>query len=83
MASLKDYFEKKTYKPTYFIGDRVIGRYEDMPIAGTVGNDTLINEYEGPYVIVHLDLPVVTDLGYKSIVKVKHSDIRPLKELKL
>lgn len=79
MTNLKDYFDKVTYKPTYFIGDRVFGYYNKIPFVGTVGNDTLINEHEGPYVTVQLDLPLLDNDTYRSIIKVSHKDIKPLK----
>ena len=76
MSNLKDYFEKHCYKPKYFIGDRIFGKYNKVPFIGTVGNDTLISEQEGPYVIVHLDLPILDKGKYLSIIKVKHKDIK-------
>ena len=75
MASLAEYFDKVTYKPTYFIGDRVRGIYNGIPFSGTVGNDTLVNEDEGPYVIVHLDLPIQVDSVYINLIKIKHDCI--------
>lgn len=78
MGNVADYFDRVTYKPKYFIGDRVIGKYKKIPFVGTVGNDTLISELEGPRVSVHLDLPIKIDDKIRSILFVKHKDIRPL-----
>jgi hypothetical protein len=36
----------------------VHGKWNRIPFVGTVGNDTLINEIQGPRVSVHLDLPI-------------------------
>lgn len=58
MGNQTDYFERIGYRPTWFIGDRVRGRWNKIPFRGTVGNDTLINSLEGPRVSVHLDLPI-------------------------
>ena len=58
MSNLAEYFAANRYKPTWSIGDRVQGRWNKIPFVGTVGNDTLISEREGPRVSVHLDLPV-------------------------
>lgn len=78
MGNLADYFDRITYKPTWFIGDRVFGRYKKIPFIGTVGNDTLINEEEGPRVTVHLDLPIRID-GYNySFIIVKPKDLKRL-----
>lgn len=58
MASLAEYFKLHRYQSKYDIGDRVTGKWNKIPFVGTVGNDTLINEIEGPRVSVHLDLPI-------------------------
>ena len=76
MGSLADYFDKVTYKPKYDIGDRVFGYYMKIPFIGSVGNDTLINEEEGPRVSIHLDLPIVLDKQIRSVIIVKHKDIK-------
>lgn len=80
MASLKDYFDRVCYKAVHEIGDRVRGNFDGVPFTGTVGNDTLISEEEGPYVTVHTDLPTKIDGVYRSILKVKHTDIKSSKE---
>jgi hypothetical protein len=79
MGNLSEYFEKNAYKPTWFIGDRVFGRYKKIPFIGTVGNDTLINEIEGPRVSIFLDLPMKVDDAYRSIIIVKPKDLKSLK----
>jgi hypothetical protein len=56
--SLAEYFAKNRYQGKWQIGDRVTGKWNKIPFVGTVGNDTLINETEGPRVSVHLDLPI-------------------------
>lgn len=58
MSNLAEYFAKNRYKAKWQIGDRVTGKWNKIPFVGTVGNDTLINEIEGPRVSVHLDLPI-------------------------
>ena len=79
MGNLADYFEKNSYKPTYFLGDRVFGKWNKIPFIGTVGNDTLISELEGPRISIHLDLPIVLTGKEHSVIIVKHKDIKPLK----
>lgn len=79
MGNISEYFEKNGYKPTWFIGDRVFGRYKKIPFIGTVGNDTLISEIEGPRVSVFLDLPMKVDDAYRSIIIVKPKDLKSLK----
>lgn len=81
MPNYAEYFERISYKPTWFIGDRVFGHYKKIPFMGTVGNDTLINEIEGPRVSVFLDLPMKIDKEYKSIIIVKPKDLKRLKDL--
>lgn len=79
MGNLSDYFNRIGYKPKYWIGDRVMGRWNKIPFVGTVGNDTLISEIEGPRITIHLDLP----FKYKDVIyqylTVKHKDIKPYK----
>lgn len=58
MSNLATYFEANRYKAKWSIGDRVTGKWNKVPFVGTVGNDTLISEREGPRVSVHLDLPI-------------------------
>lgn len=80
MPNYAEYFELNGYRPKYFIGDRVFGHYQKIPFIGTVGNDTVISEAEGPRVSVQLDLPMQAKDGIRSIIIVKHKDIRPLKD---
>jgi len=76
MASLAEYFAKNRYQSKYNIGDRVIGKWNKIPFVGTVGNDTEINEIEGPKVSVHLDLPIKYKDKIYTILFVKHKDIK-------
>lgn len=80
MANYAEYFELRAYKPKYQIGDRVFGYYEKMPFVGSVGNDTVISEERGAQISVHLDLPLKTKNGVRSIIIVKHKDIQLLKD---
>ena len=76
MGNQTDYFERIGYKSIWHIGDRVIGKWNKIPFVGTVGNDTKINDIEGPRISVHLDLPIkYKDLVYNVLI-VKHKDIR-------
>lgn len=81
MANYTEYFNKIGYKGTYSIGDRVFGKWNKIPFVGSVGNDTLVNHQEGPYVTVSLDLPLKYNDVVYSVIKVKHKDIKPLKVL--
>jgi len=77
--NLAEYFAKNRYKAKYSIGDRVIGKWNFIPFVGSVGNDTVISEIEGPRVSVHLDLPIkYKDVVY-TVIFVKHKDIKPYK----
>ncbi len=78
MGNQTDYFEKIGYRPKYFLGDRVFGRWNKIPFIGSVGNDTVINELEGPRITIHLDLPIKFQNKIHNIVIVKHKDIKPL-----
>jgi hypothetical protein len=77
MGNQTDYFERIGYKPKYFLGDRVSGKWNKIPFIGTVGNDTVIDN-TGPRISIHLDLPIKFDSKIHNIVFVKHKDIKPL-----
>ena len=79
MGNQSDYFNRIGYKPQYWIGDRVMGRWNNIPWVGTVGNDTMINEIEGPRITVHLDLPFKFKGVIYQFLVVKHKDIKPYK----
>ena len=81
MGNLSDYFEQRAYKAKYIIGDRVHGKWNKIPFVGTVGNDTLVSEIEGPRISVHLDLPISLTGRQHSVIIVTHKDIKPLKEM--
>lgn len=76
MSNLADYFNRITYKPTWFIGDRVTGKWNKIPFVGTVGNDTLINLEEGPRVSVHLDLPIKYKDRVYTIIFLKPKELK-------
>ena len=76
MGNQTDYFNRIGYKPTYQIGDRVIGKWNKIPFVGTVGNDTVISEIEGPRISVHVDLPIKYQDRVHTVIFVKHRDIK-------
>lgn len=78
MGNLAEYFSKIRYKPKYLIGDRVIGSWNKIPFIGTVGNDTVISEEQGPRISVMLDLPIKYENAVYTLLIVKHKDIRAL-----
>jgi hypothetical protein len=79
MSNLTRYFEQKALsmpKPKYHIGDRVFGYYNKVPFIGSVGNDRYVSDIVGQEVTIHLDLPMLTENGVRSIIVVKHKDIK-------
>lgn len=78
MVSLADYFAANRYQAVYSIGDRVYGKFNKTPFIGSVGNDTEISMETGPQVSIHLDLPIKVDGEYKSVIIVKHKDIKQI-----
>ncbi len=81
MGNLADYFERNAYKPKYFLGDRVYGKFNGVPFIGTVGNDRVVS-LAGPEITVLLDLPIKYNDEIKNVVIVKHKDIKQkLKEI--
>jgi hypothetical protein len=83
MGIQTDYFDRIGYKPTYFIGDRVIGKWNKIPFVGTVGNDRQINLINGPEIVIFLDLPLHYQDQCYQILIVKHKQVRKLPELDL
>lgn len=79
MGNVADYFERVGYKPTWTIGDRVQGLWNDIPFRGSVGNDTQINLTEGPRVSVHLDLPIKLDGRVYNIIFLKPRELKEFK----
>lgn len=79
MASLAEYFKLNRYTGKYDIGDRIIGKWNKIPFVGTVGNDTLINEIEGPRISVYLDLPIKYKGTVHRVIIVKHKDVKLFK----
>lgn len=75
MKTLTDYFKDTSWKAKYQIGDRVRGRWNGVPFTGSVAINTMINEEEGPYVVVFLDLPIKWNEKIHTIVKVDLEDI--------
>ena len=81
--TLSEYFEQTSYKATYHLGDRILGRYKGVPFIGTVGNDNQLNPIDGPFLTVHLDLPIKIDEEIKNVIIVKHNEVSRLKEIAL
>ena len=81
--TLAEYFDKVCYHGTYFLGDRILGRYQGVPFIGTVGNDNQLNPIDGPFLTVHLDLPIKIDDIVKNVIIVKHNEVSRLKEIAL
>jgi hypothetical protein len=79
MVSLAEYFKLHRYQAKYNMGDRVIGKWNKIPFVGTVGNDTEINQIEGPRITVHLDLPIKFQNKVYTVIIVKHKDVKVYK----
>ena len=80
MSNLVEYFNLNRYKPKYFLGDRIRATYKKIPISGTIGNDTLVSDVEGPVYSIHLDLPIKIDDLVVYFLRAKHSDIKNIRK---
>lgn len=78
MPTYKEYFDKNRSKPKWFIGDRVFGHWNKIPFVGTVLNDNVVDDDQGPRVSVWLDLPLLYEKEYKTILVVKQKEIKKL-----
>jgi hypothetical protein len=81
MPNYAEYFARTGYRATYQIGDRVTGLWNRIPFVGTVGNDRLVNQTDGPEITVHLDLPIRYQDQFYRIVFVQHNQVRKLSEI--
>jgi hypothetical protein len=79
MATQTEWFEKNGYKAKYEFMARVEGKYKNIPFVGSIGQDTLISESEGPVFIIHLDLPMKVGKEKINILRCKQSEIKGLK----
>jgi hypothetical protein len=79
MVSMSEEFAASRHKPKYEFMARVEGKYKNIPFVGSIGNDTVISEAEGPIFTIHLDLPIKVDGAYISFLKCKQSEIKNLK----
>ena len=79
MGNQTDYFNRVGYQATWHIGDRVTGKWNQIPFVGTVGNDRLLNHRDGPEITIHLDLPIRHDNRIYNFIIVKHKDIKEYK----
>jgi len=80
--NLSEYFKLNRYQSKYEFGDRIFGYWNKIPFIGTVGNDTVINELEGPQMSVHLDLPLCYENVTYSVIVAKHKDFKKITKLK-
>ena len=80
MGNIAEYFARQAYQHRYHMGDRVRGRYQGVPFAGTVMIDNRLNEEDGAFVIVDLDLPIRIDGQVRSMLKVTHADLHSPEE---
>lgn len=68
----------RTYKPKYFIGDRVFGRWNKIPFVGSVANDSVISADTGPKVGIFLDLPIKHKNKVYTVIFTEHKHITKL-----
>ena len=75
MGRQSDWFIARGYKHTYDLGDRIMGIWNGIPFVGSVGNDRLVNDNDGPEITVHLDLPIRFEDKIHRIIITKHADV--------
>lgn len=79
MTKLNEYFAQNRYKPRWFIGDRVQGKWNRIPFVGSVLNDGLVSEDQGARVSVYLDLPIAYKNKVYNIIMLNPKDLRERK----
>lgn len=79
MPSLAEYFAQHRPTPKWTFGDRVFGKFHNIPFIGTCGGEGLVNEIEGSLVTVFVDLPIkAKDTWHTTFIKVKPSALKRL-----
>lgn len=76
MASLAEYFanrDRDLPKAKFYIGDRIFGMWNKIPVVGSV-----LRDVEGE-VMIQSDLPVKSKTGYHTILTLKQKDVKLLK----
>lgn len=79
MPNIKEYFDKNRYKPTYFLGDRVRGKWNKIPFVGTILIDHLVSEDIGPVIRVFSDLPIKYKNTYYNVIEVDKKNLHHIK----
>jgi hypothetical protein len=79
MKTVAEYFAENRYKPKYFLGDRVTGKWNKIPFVGTVANDSVVSDTEGPKISIFLDLPIKYKNNIHTIIVAKHRDVKYFK----
>jgi hypothetical protein len=78
MSNLAEYFRENRYVAKYHLGDRVRGLWNQIPFVGSVCIDTMIDEYEGSYALISVDLPIVFENITYTMIKIKPEEIERL-----
>jgi len=79
--TLAEYFAANRYHGKWQIGDRVGGKWNNIPFVGSVGNDSVVNETTGPQVSIHLDLPIMYKGKVYNYIHVKPNEIKSRYEI--
>lgn len=79
MGNISEYFLNNRPSPVWSVGDRVFGRWNKIPFIGTVMNDNMVSEEEGPKVTVFVDLPILFEEKIHTVIFVKQNTIKKLK----
>ena len=81
MGNQTDYFNRIGYTGKYEIGDRVFGKWNKIPFIGTIYNDSVISEEQGPRLTISLDLPITFEnKTYERIIDI-HKNFKELELL--
>ena len=81
MANIAEYFEKNRYQAKYEFGTRVFGKWNKIPFIGTIYNDSVISEEQGPRLTISLDLPITFEnKTYERIIDI-HKNFKELELL--
>lgn len=74
--SLAAYFAKNRKPATYFMGDRVSGKWNNIPFVGTVLLEHIITEENIPRAHVAVDLPIKYQGKFHNIITLNSKQLK-------
>jgi hypothetical protein len=82
MISQTEWFLANRYMGPRQLGERVTGVFQGVRWVGSLGNDRVVSELEGPMVTITLDLPFRVNHQTYNILVIKSQEAHALVQIK-